>query len=51
MVTMKIPPEKAILLLNGRIDAMTTLEETRQDPGYYDIIRWCSETLSVVDEI
>lgn len=51
MSDLKIPPEKAILLLNGRIDAIKTLEAMQQDMGYYDMVRWCSGTWSAIDEI
>jgi hypothetical protein len=51
MADLKISPEKAILLLNGRIDSINTMKENLQSMGYYDIIRWCSETWSVIDEI
>jgi hypothetical protein len=51
MADLKISPEKAILLLNGRIDDIKTMEENLQAMGYYDILRWCSKTWSVIDAI
>jgi len=51
MSRLKIPPEKAILLINGRIDEIKTLAGIQDSPGYYDLVGWCSKTWPVVDEI
>jgi hypothetical protein len=50
MPSLKIPPEKALLLLNERIDAIATME-AGHSPGYYDFIGWCSKTWAAIDEI
>ncbi len=47
----KIPPHEAISMLNGRLDAMTELSKKGCDVGYYDLLRWCSKTWNVIDEI
>lgn len=51
MVTLRIPPEKAIALLLERIDDMKTLYNTPSSPGYYDVVGWMSKTYSAVDQI
>jgi hypothetical protein len=51
MSKLKIPPENAILLINGRIDDIKTLAGKQDRPGYYDVVGWCSKTWSVIDEI
>jgi hypothetical protein len=51
MAELKIPPEKAILLIEGRIDAMKKIGLDQQGMGYYDFVGWCSKTWSVIDEI
>ena len=51
MLHLKIPPEKAILLINARIDDMKTIRENQYGLEYYDFIGWLSKTWSVIDEI
>ena len=51
MSNLKIPPEKAIDLINGRLDEMQTMIKKAGRPGYYDFLGWCSKTYSAVDEI
>jgi hypothetical protein len=51
MPNLKISPDKAILLLNGRIDEIKKIGQDGQGTGYYDVIGWCSKTYSVIDEI
>ena len=51
MVNIKIEPERAILLINGRIEAIQAIEKNPNGLDYYGFIRWCSKTLSVIDEI
>jgi len=51
MSVLKVTPEKAILLISGRIDEITTLAGKTDRPGYYDLVGWCSKTWSVIDEI
>jgi len=51
MVHLKIPPEKAILLINMRIDDIKTIKADQNGLEYYDFIRWCSKTWPVIDEI
>ena len=51
MPDLKIPPEKAIDLISGRIDEMQALIKKADSPGYYDFLGWCSKTYSAIDEI
>jgi hypothetical protein len=51
MVNLKIPQEKAILLINERIEAIQTIQKNPYGLEYYDFVRWCSKTWSVIDEI
>ena len=51
MSNLKIPPEKAILLLNERIKDIITMIENQHDFEYYDFIGRCSKIWSVIDEI
>jgi len=51
MSNLKIPPEKAILLLNERIDDIKAMRENQRDFKYYDFIGRCSKIWSVIDEI
>ena len=51
MVNLKISPEKAILQINERIDAIQTIKGNQNGLEYYDFISWCSKTWSVIDRI
>jgi hypothetical protein len=51
MADLKIPMEKAIVLLNGRIDDIRTIKTNQYGPEYYDFVRWCTKTYAVIDEI
>jgi hypothetical protein len=51
MSHLKISPEKAILLLNERIDDIKTMRENHHGFEYYDFIGRCSKIWSVIDEI
>jgi hypothetical protein len=51
MANLKIPPEQAILLINGRIDEIHKLIRNPKGCGYYDFVGWCSKTWSVIDKI
>lgn len=51
MVTLKIPPEEAVLLINERIDEIKMMREDQNGPGYYDFIGWLSKTWAVIDRI
>ncbi|MDD4136871.1 MAG: hypothetical protein PHT99_03130 [Methanoregula sp.] len=52
MVNLKISPEKAILLIHERIDAITTIRQNEFGfPEYYEVIGWCSKTWPVIDAI
>jgi len=51
MPDLKLSPEKAILLITGRIDEIKKIGQDVQGTGYYDVIGWCSKTYSVIDEI
>jgi hypothetical protein len=51
MVTLKIPPKEAVLLLNERIVALETIREKPGGLGYYDVVGWLSQTWPVIDRI
>jgi len=51
MSNLKISPEKAIVLLNERIDDIKTMRENQHGFEYYDFIGRCSKIWSVIDEI
>lgn len=51
MVNIKSEPERAIFLIHGRIEAIQAIEKNPNGLDYYDFIRWCSKTWSVIDEI
>ncbi|MDO9325207.1 MAG: hypothetical protein Q7T80_09660 [Methanoregula sp.] len=51
MTNLKVSPEQAILLITERIDDIKTIKGTPYSPEYYDFIRWCSKTWSVIDGI
>ena len=51
MLTLSVPPEKAVLLIQERIDALETIPQTPSGPEYYDVVRWCSKTWAVIDGI
>ncbi len=51
MLNLKIPPEKAILQINERIEDIKTIREKQYGFEYYDVIGWCSKTWSVIDGI
>ena len=51
MSKLKIPPEKAILLLNEKINDIQTMTESQHGFEYYDFIGRCSKIWSVIDEI
>lgn len=51
MVNLKIPPEKAVLLINGRIEDIRTIRHNKNGLEYYDFVRWMSQTWAVIDEI
>ncbi|HNX17416.1 MAG TPA: hypothetical protein PKM50_03700 [Methanoregula sp.] len=48
---LKMPPEKALLLISERIDDIKNIKKDPDGLEYYDFIRWCSKTWSVIDEI
>jgi hypothetical protein len=51
MAILKIPPEEAILLLNEKVDEITTIIKKQQGLDYYDFVGVCSKTYSAIDEI
>ena len=51
MLNLKIPPEKAILQINERIEEIKTIRENQHGLEYYDVVGWCSKTWSVIDGI
>lgn len=51
MVNLKIPPQKAIFLLNAKADEIKTIIEKQQGLAYYDFVGLCSKIWSMIDEI
>jgi hypothetical protein len=51
MVNLKIPPERAILLLNERVGEIERLMRSGQVSEYYILVGWCSKIWSTIDEI
>ena len=51
MVNLKVPPEKAIFLLNEKADEIKTIIEKQQGLAYYAFVGLCSKTWSMIDEI
>jgi hypothetical protein len=51
MTGLKVSPEQAILMITERLDEIAAMSGKQCNPGYYDLIGWCSKTWSVVDEI
>ena len=51
MVNLKIPPEKAIFLLNEKADEIKTIIEQQQGLAYYVFVGLCSKIWSMIDEI
>jgi hypothetical protein len=51
MADLKIPPEKAILLLHERIDDIQTMMEHQKGFEYYDFTGRCSKIWCTIDEI
>ena len=51
LLNLKIPPETAILQINERIEDIKTIKQSQNGLEYYDFIRWCSKTWSVIDGI
>jgi hypothetical protein len=51
MTSLKVPPEQAIRMLIDRLNAMTSLNQSDCEIGYYDLLGWCSQTWAAVDTI
>jgi len=51
MSNLKTSPEKAILLLNERIEDIVTMRENQHGFEYYEFIGRCSKIWCVIDEI
>jgi hypothetical protein len=51
MVNLKIPPQKAILLITERIDDLKTIKAHPDGLEYYGFIGWCSKTWAAIDQI
>ena len=51
MVNLKISHEKAIFLLNEKVDEIKTIIEKQQGLAYYDFVGLCSKIWSMIDEI
>lgn len=51
MLTLRIPPEKAILQINERIEEIKNIKKNQYGLEYYDFIGWCSKTWRVIDGI
>jgi len=51
MTNLKIPPKRAILLLNEKVNEIERMIATQQSLEYYDFVGWCSKVYSLIDEI
>jgi protein-disulfide isomerase len=51
MLNLKISAETAIRQITERIDDIKTIQHNTSGLEYYDFIRWCSKTWSVIDGI
>ena len=51
MINLKIPPEQAILQINGILDDIKTIKQDQNGLEYYGLVRWCSKTWAVIDGI
>lgn len=51
MVTLKIPPQKAILLLKEKVEEAEKMMLSGEGLSYYDYVGWCSKVWSVIDGI
>jgi hypothetical protein len=51
MSDLRISPEKAIDLINERIDEIQMVIGKQDNLGYYDFLGWCSKTYAAIDEI
>ena len=51
MLNLKIPPEKAILQMNERIEEIKNIKKNQYGLDYYDFVGWCSKTWQVIDGI
>jgi len=51
MVNLRIPPQKAILQMNERIEAIKNIKKNQYGLEYYDFVGWCSKTWQVIDGI
>jgi len=51
LLNLKIPHEQAILQITERIENIDTIKRSQYGLEYYEFIRWCSKTWSVLDGI
>ncbi len=51
MLQLRTTPEKAILQIDERIEAIKTIKKNQYGLEYYDFISWCSKTWQVIDGI
>jgi len=48
---LKVPPKKALLLLQEKVAEIESMRMMRQTMEFYDFVGWCSKTWSLVDGI
>jgi len=51
MVNLKMPPEQAVLLLQSKVDEITTMRKNNVSYEYYDLLGWCSTIWTMIDSI
>ena len=51
VINLRVSPGKALGLLEERIVAAGAISHGLDGPAYYDVVRWCSVTWQVIDEI
>jgi hypothetical protein len=51
MLNLRIPPQKAILQMNERIEEIKNIKKNQYGLEYYDFVGWCSKTWQVIDGI
>lgn len=51
MTNLKVPPEKAILLLSSKVEEIEEMRRKQPQMEYYDVLGWCSKTWRLIDEI
>jgi hypothetical protein len=51
MVSLKVPPGQAVIILEERIRALDAVKRAPSGLDYYDFVGWCSKTWQAVDAV